>query len=253
MNIAIVTGASSGMGRECVKQIDKIYDEGISEIWVIARREDRLVRLSREVSHKLRILPLDLTKEKDLVELELELNLMNPNVKMLVNASGFGIVGDFSQSDASEQSGMVRLNCEALTRVTHMVLGYMKRGGRILQFASSAAFLPQKDFAVYAATKAYVLSFSRALNCELKKRGISVTTVCPGPVDTEFLKIAQKNVSGLNFKKYFMSKAGKVVKKAMYDAYKRKELSVYSLAMNGLMLFSKIIPHSLFLKVMSLF
>lgn len=247
MNIAIVTGASGGMGRECVRQIDRIFDKGIDEIWVVARRRERLEQLKSELKHNLRIFSLDLTDEKSLAELELSLNLVNPNVKILVNASGYGIVGPFDSSDEKEQSGMVRLNCEALIRVTRMTLDYMKKGARIIQFASSAAFLPQPDFSVYAASKSFVLSYSRSLNVELKKRGISVTAVCPGPVNTEFFDVAEKHGSNYNFKKYFMANCEDVVKTAMYDAYMRRELSVHSIWMKLFGLLTKIVPHNMIL------
>lgn len=247
MNIAVVTGASAGMGREMVRQIDKIYTDGIDEIWIIARRVDRLKALSKEISHKARILPLDLTEDKDIEELELSLSLISPNIKLLVNASGYGIMGSFNSSNPDEQAGMVRLNCEAVVRVTRMCLDYMKKGARIIQFASAASFLPQPDFAVYAATKSFVLSFSRALREELVPRHISVTAVCPGPVDTEFFSIAEKLGSNFNFKKYFMADASKVVRTALVDAYNRKALSVYSAFMRGFRVLAKIFPHSLIL------
>lgn len=247
MNIAIITGASSGMGRECVRQVDKIFDKGIDEIWVVARRKDKLEQLKSELSHEIKLFPLDLTDERSLAELELSLNLVNPNVKLLINAAGYGIVGPFDASDEKEQSGMVRLNCETLLRVTRMTLDYMKKGARIIQFASSAAFLPQPDFSVYAASKSFVLSFSRSLNAELKKRGISVTAVCPGPVNTEFFSIAEKNGSNFNFKKYFMADEKKVVECALYDAYRRKEMSVYSVWMQLFAVLTKLVPHKLIL------
>lgn len=252
MNVAIITGASSGMGRETVMQLDKIYTTGIDEFWLIARRTSRLEKLSSELNHKVRILPLDLCDEHDLQEYELSLSLTKPNVKMLINASGYGIVGSFDSTDTKEQTGMVRLNCEALTRLTHVTLKYMKKGARIIQYASSAAFVPQIDFAVYAATKSYVLSFSRALNEELKSRKISVTAVCPGPVNTEFFTIAEKNGATFNFKKYFICNQEDVVRKALYDSYKRKNISVYSFWMNALSIFTKLVPHTLILKFMSL-
>lgn len=250
MNIAIVTGASSGMGRETARQLDKIYSEGLDEIWLIARRTERLKQLASSLRHKSRILPLDLTDRKDLAELELSLNLSNPNIKMLVNASGYGILGDFKNSNITEQSGMVRLNCEALTHVTRLCLDYMRKGARIIQFASSAAFLPQPGFAVYAASKAYVLSFSRALNAELLSEGISVTAVCPGPVDTEFFKIAEKSGSNFDFKKYFMKDEKEVVKQALIDSYHRRSISVYSFFMKALLIVSKLIPHELILLIL---
>ncbi|MCR4727856.1 MAG: SDR family NAD(P)-dependent oxidoreductase [Lachnospiraceae bacterium] len=253
MNIAIITGASSGMGRETARRIDEIYTDKLSEIWLVARRESRLQELAASLKHKTRIFALDLTDEKAVSEFDLTLNLVNPNVKILVNASGFGVMGKFTDVYAKEHAGVVRLNCEALTKVTHMVLSYMRRGARIIQFASSAAFMPQPGFAVYAASKAYVLSFSRALNEELKDRGISVTAVCPGPVDTEFFDIAEKNGTNFHFKKKFMAKQEDVVNRALIDAYHRKDISVYSPAMILFFVITKILPHKLIMFFLKFF
>ncbi|MCR5278284.1 MAG: SDR family NAD(P)-dependent oxidoreductase [Lachnospiraceae bacterium] len=253
MNIAIITGASSGMGRESARQLDKIYTDGIDEIWLVARRKARLEELAAELNHRTRIFPLDLTDDKCIQEFDLTLNLVNPNVKFLVNASGFGVMGKFSAVYAKEHGEVIRLNCEALTKVTHMVIDYMREGARILQFASSAAFMPQPGFAVYAASKAYVLSFSRALNAELKERDISVTAVCPGPVNTEFFEIAEKNGTNFHFKKAFMADKESVVRKAMTDAYHRKDMSVYSLSMNLFLILTKIVPHGLIMFLLKFF
>lgn len=252
MNVAIVTGASSGMGRECVRQLDRIFTDGIDELWIIARRKERLIALSKELHHKARILPYDLTSDKDLADFELSLDLAKPNVKMLVNASGYGIMGSFFSADLNEQAGMVRLNCEALTRVTYLTLKYMNKGARIIQFASSAAFLPQPDFAVYAASKSYVLSFSRALSEELRKQKISVTSVCPGPVETEFFKIAQKHGTNFNFKKYFICNEREVVRQALVDSYHRRDMSVYSFAMKSFYVLAKLIPHNIIFCILNL-
>lgn len=249
MNIVLITGASSGMGLETAVQIDRIYNDKLDEIWLVARRAERLEKLSTCLEHKCRIIPADLTNETDIQELDLLLNLVNPNIKLLVNAAGYGIVGDFENGDAKEQTGMVKLNCEALVRVTHIALPYMKKGARIIQYASSAAFVPQIDFGVYAASKSFVLSFSKALNYELKKRKISVTAVCPGPVNTEFFDVAEKNGSNFDFKKYFIADAKDVVSLALYDSYRRKTMSVYSFAMKMLCLFTKLTPHDLILKI----
>ena len=118
--------------------------------------------------------------------------------------------------------------------------------------ASSAAFLPQPDFAVYAASKAYVLSFSRALRQELWEKGIYVTAVCPGPVDTPFFKIAEKTGSTLSIKKVVMAEADKVVQKALRDSYYKRSLSVYSLPIQGLQYAAKMIPHGILLNGMKL-
>lgn len=145
---------------------------------------------------------------------------------------------------------MAELNCTALTAVTSMVLPFMPNNSRILQFASSAAFLPQPGFAVYAATKAYVLSYSRALNQELKDRGISVTAICPGPVKTEFFDIAQTTGEIPLYKQFVMAKPDRVVKKAIRDSVSRRELSVYGWTMKAFYLLTKLLPHRLILDVM---
>lgn len=251
MNIIIITGASSGMGRECAKQLDKIFSDKIDEFWLIARREEKLTELSFSLSHNCRIIPMDLTNSDDLVDLKVLLNSIKPNVKMLINASGFGILGRFDKSSIEEQTGMIRLNCEALVYVTRIVLDYMHKNSRIIQFASSAAFVPQANFDVYAASKSFVLSFSRSLNQELKNRKICVTAVCPGPVKTEFFDIAEKNGSNLSIKKYFMSDPVDVVWQALYDSYKRKTISVYSAPMKAVHTITKFVPDDVVLNIMS--
>ena len=250
MNIAIVTGASSGMGRETACFIDRLFDDSLDEIWIIARRKDRLQQLSSKLTHKTYILPLDLKNENDLDRLYMELSIVQPTVKMLVNASGFGLFGKFSDFTYKDQADMIRLNCEALVKMTGIVLPYMSKGGRIVQFASSAAFMPQPGFAVYAASKAFVLSFSKALNQELKDRNISVTAVCPGPVDTEFFKVAERLGKSLAFKKYFMKDPKEVVKDAMIDAYHRRAVSISGIWMKLFYVFAKMVPHDIILFVM---
>lgn len=178
--IAIVTGASSGMGRECVIQLADRF-AGLEEIWVVARRRNRLEELEKEVPVPLKVLELDLRDELAFAELAERLEWEEPEVKILVNGAGFGKSGGTEDLALDEETGMIDVNCRALTAVTRLVLPYMSENSRILQFASAAAFLPQPRFAVYAATKAFVLSHSRALAMELKPRQICVTAVCPGP------------------------------------------------------------------------
>ena len=186
MRIAVVTGASSGMGRETVYQIGDRFS-GIDEIWAVARRGERLCGLSGQIPVRVRCFVLDVTDPAGRAQIEDALQKERPQVKFLVNAAGFGVPGAFASLDRDAACGMVRLNCEALCAMTHMVLPYMDRNSRVIQYASAAAFLPQPGFAVYAATKAFVLSYSRALRAELRQRRIWVTAVCPGPVRTEFL------------------------------------------------------------------
>ena len=266
-NIIIVTGASSGMGKEFVKQIDERFPK-VDEIWLIARRKDVLKELAMSCNHVCRILAYDLCEEQARDELVTLLEKEKPRITLLVNSAGYGILGPFYQPSKAtdeiwvwdesvvnkkwmkEQTGMVSLNCEALTAVTYMCIPYMKKGGRIIQLASSAAFLPQPKFAVYAATKSYVMSFSRALNEELRSRHVYVTAVCPGPVDTEFFDRAEVGSDTLFIKKMVMAKPQKVVRKALLDARNKKDVSVYSLPIQAFYGASKMLPHKLMLIAM---
>lgn len=142
MNIAIITGASSGIGKEFALQLDAgLYT--IDEFWLIARRKDRLEELACDLDHMAKTIPLDLTQKADMEHLRALLRKEHPAVRMLINCSGYGIMGQFSEIDSREQVGMIDLNCRALTEITHACLPYMKKNSRIIQLASSAAFLPQ--------------------------------------------------------------------------------------------------------------
>lgn len=248
MKIAIVTGASSGMGREAVLQIAGRFS-GLEEIWVIARRKERLEELRSEVRVPLRILDLDLAEASSLESLKAILEKVHPQVKLLINAAGYGKVGPIGSQNLETETGMVHLNCEALCGLTHVALPYLTDNSRILQFASSAAFLPQPDFAIYAATKAFVLSYSRALHAELRHRGIAVTAVCPGPVRTEFFDVAESEGKTPFYKQLFMADPKKVVKKAITDSMMGKTTSVYGISMKGFSLLCKLLPHDLILRI----
>ena len=252
MNIIIITGASSGIGMEFARQMDAHFSN-IDEFWLIARRRDQLEALAGRLQHRCRILSMDITKDAQLERLEDTLQEKNAVVRMLINAAGYGILGKFDDQDRESELGMVRLNCEALTNITHRLIPYMRRGSRIIQIASVAAFLPQINFAVYAATKAYVHSFSRALGEELRDQGIYVTSVCPGPVDTPFFDRAEKTGNTMEIKKYAMVKADGVVAKALRDSYHKLPVSLYSPMMHAFAGIIKFVPHGLCLKVMKWF
>ena len=190
MNIAIITGASSGMGKDFVIGADKRYE--LDEIWVIARREDRLVALQEYVTTKIVPLALDLTDPKSIEILGEKLKTEKPNVKLLVNASGFGKMAEFIDSDPASNAGMVDLNLKAMILVTQTVLPYVKEGGKILEVGSLSSFEPVPHLSVYAATKAGVLSFTRAISHELKPKKIRVMCVCPYWVKTEFFNRANE-------------------------------------------------------------
>lgn len=250
MKIAIITGASSGFGREFVRQIDSLYKE-LDEIWVIARRVERLRELQSRTMTKLRVFGGDLLKEEIYDELSDALAAEQPNIRMLVNAAGFGKTGTVEEIDEKTQLEMIDTNCKSLTYMTLICLPYLEKGSRVVNIASAAAFCPQPSFAVYAATKSYVLSFSRALRAELEDRGIYVTAVCPGPAKTEFFDIAGMSANIL--KKMTMAKPEKVVKQALIDAKNKKEISVYGVAMKAARVLTKIIPHKLVVEIMKQF
>lgn len=250
MNIIVITGASSGMGIEFALQLDNVFDS-IDEIWLIARRKKEMLEVAQYMEHTTRVLDMDLTDSAHMQRFKKLLKNEKPVIRMLVNCAGYGIMGDFSEGEIDGLLGMIDVNCRALTEMTHMCIPYMRKNSRIIQLASSAAFLPQPDFAVYAATKSYVYSFSRALARELAPRKIYVTAVCPGPVDTPFFDIAEKNGSTLAIKKLAIAKADKVVRQAIEDSFKKKERSVYGRLIKNFEVFAKTVPHNVILKVMS--
>ena len=249
MNVIVITGASSGIGMEFAMQMDN-YFSNIDEFWLIARNRDKLNEVAGVLEHKTRVFAIDVTDKSNLDRLEDELHERKAIVRMLVNSAGFGLIGPFDTADREQTLGMVRLNCEALTDVTRRLLPFMRKNSRIIQMASSAAFLPQPDFAVYAASKAYVLSFSRALYSELKRKGIYVTSACPGPVNTPFFDIAEKDGQILAVKKLTMVSAKKVVALALKDSYYKRPMSVCSVPIKALHIATKVVPHAVFLYIL---
>lgn len=250
-NIVIITGASSGIGMEFALQIDA-HLRKTDEIWLIARNRQKLKTLAGGLRNNTRVLAMDITVDAQIDRLRDMLREERCRIRMLVNSAGYGMIGDVAELKLQEQTGMVRLNCEALTAVTRCCLPFMSRGARILQMASSASFVAQPGFAVYAATKSYVLSFSRSLREELKEKSIWVTAVCPGPVETEFFDIAEKYGSTLAVKKLTLVSPQRVVKEALLDSHDRRALSVCSLPIKAFGILSKTVPHGWILQVMNL-
>lgn len=248
MKIALVTGASSGMGKEFVRLILK-EQLSFDEIWVVARRRERLERwpeLYKE--QKFRILPLDLTKEEDMKKLEEDLSRLQPGISLMIHCAGMGIMGKISEIPVEDQLEMVDVNGKSAVHLTSLLLPYMDEESRMIYLVSAAAFLPQPGFAVYAASKSFELFFVRALRAELKNRRISVTAVCPGAVRTEFFRRASAIRQLPAYKKLLMADPEKVVKKAYKDALAGKEISVYGVAMKLFYAAAGLLPHSLFLK-----
>ncbi len=190
MSIAVITGASSGLGREYVRQLIDLVPT-LDEIWLVARRRDRLEAIAADYpDRKFRCLPLDLTKTESFVAYRQALQESGATVHLLINNAGYGKLGLFADENVDGQIGMVDLNCRALTAVTNLTLPHMTRGSGILNVSSIASYAPTPRMAVYCSTKAYVSHFSHALREELRPHGIAVLAVCPGPMATEFLDIA---------------------------------------------------------------
>ena len=189
MRIAIVTGASSGLGRAYARQLDRIMK--LDEIWLIARREERLQALAGELGCKGRVLAMDLKRRESTEVLEAMLAEEKPELAALVCAAGFGKFGRGEDMTAQETEDMVALNCRAAVEVTRVCLPYLERGGRVLEIASCAAFQPLPGMNLYAATKAFLLRYTQALRWELKGRGVKVTAVCPFWIRTEFMDVAR--------------------------------------------------------------
>lgn len=236
MNIAIITGASSGMGREFARQLDAKLGR-TDEIWLLARRKELLEELAKTMSIKTRAIAIDITNEKEMRQFAEVLAIQNPRITVLVNCAGVGSHGIFTKQSEQEIAEMVKLNILALTQMTKLCLPYMHKGSKMIQLASGAAFVPQAAFAVYAASKSYVYSLSRALSGELKGSGISVTAVCPGPVNTPFLEHAYGGAAKLGgLKKLTMAKTECVVAKAIEDCKRNKTVSVCGLPVKALYL-----------------
>lgn len=245
MKIAVITGASSGMGQEFAKRVEA--SEAFDEIWVIARRLERLEALADSISTKTRCMALDLTQKECLDEYAALLESEKPDVAVLVNGSGYGKFGAFCDMPLDEQLGMIDLNDKALVAMTYLTLPYMKEGGRIYQIDSLSSFQPVPYIGVYGATKAFVLSFSRALGVELKKRGIRVLAVCPGWVKTEFFDRAVSDDT-ITYYNHFYT-AEQVVTRAMKDMKRGRDVSICGFRIRAQVFFTKLLPHRLVMKI----
>ena len=249
MKIAIVTGASSGMGREFVKQLSAWVE--VEEIWVIARRTEALESLREEVTVRIRPISLDLCEGSSFEAFRAMLEEAKPDVRLLVNAAGFGKFGDFDAIPLDDDLRMIDLNCKSLVAMTRLTLPYMQAGSHILQLDSLSAFQPVPYITTYGATKAFVLSYSRALGAELKPRGIRVMAMNPGWVKTEFFNHALQT-NGQNRVQYYnhLYEAKDVVATGLKHLYKtKKDYSVHGFPIQNQVRLVKLLPHSLVMKV----
>ena len=245
MKIAVITGASSGMGREFVYAIDKEYE--LDELWVIARRQDRLDELQEKCKAKVRPIVLDLSKEESFDEYKHLLDTELPDIRILVNAAGYGVFGEVEKLDLKEQLGIIDVNSRALTAFCRLSLTLMGEGSSIINIGSNSSWQPVPYMSVYAASKAYVLSFSRALGRELKNKGVHVMCVCPGWIKTEFIDIAAKDDTISYYDRWYTPE--QVIDQAMKDLRKKKKVSILGLPIRNQVRLVKFLPVDLVMNI----
>ena len=247
MKIAIVTGASSGMGREFVLQLSQYVQ--VDEIWAIARREEALKKLQAAVP--VRPVVLDLCDSSNFGRFAELLEQEKPDVKLLVNAAGFGKFGAYHKISVEDECRMIDLNCKALVVMTRLVLPYMQAGSHVLQLASNSSWQPVPYITTYGATKAMVLSYSRAMNRELKAKGIRMMSMNPGWVRTEFFDHACQTNTGNEVQYYDrISEACDVVATGLKDLYKtKKDFSIHGFMVRMQVRLVKFLPHSLVMRI----
>lgn len=219
--VALITGASAGLGAEFARQLSA---RG-TRLVLVARREDRLQALAEEVGDA-RVVAMDLSAHDAAERLMADIEAAGDEVDLLINNAGFGQIGRFVSLDARRQREMIDLNIGTLTDLCRAVAPRMieRKAGGILNVASTAAFQPGPNMAVYFASKAYVLSFTEALHEELKPHGVHVTALCPGPTRTEFGDVAGFGGNGM-FDRVAM-KAGPVVAAGLAGLDKNKAVVV---------------------------
>ena len=243
---ALITGASAGIGCEFARQLAGRARSMI----LIARREEQLVELNHELQQqhenlRVHIRKVDLSNLAQLKELMESLDREQVEIDLLVNNAGLGDAGLFATSDPTRNEQMLLVNVVALTSLTRHLLPHMiaKRHGGILNVSSSAGFLPIPGDGVYAATKAYVTSFSEALRAELRGTGVSVCALCPGPVQTEFQEVARRQgVQPRLGPKFVVVPVEQVVRDALAALESDQPLVIPGFAMKFVMFLSRLMP-----------
>ena len=246
MKTAIITGASAGLGMEYVRQIHDVFPE-IQCYWLIARRTEPMKSLSVP-GVTLKYISLDLTGHDYIPSLQAMLEQEKPAVSLLIGCAGCGYLGNFDESNLDEQLRMLDLNIRALTAVTRLALPYLEQGGRIIHISSIASFVPNPRMTIYSATKSFVSAFSRGLHEELKPRKISVTAVCSGPMDTDFIQLGRIKGHSKTFDVLPYCDPVKVVRGSLNAAKKRRAVYTPRLLYKAYRVLSALIPHAIFIK-----
>ncbi len=204
MSVAVITGASSGLGRAYVDAVLEIFPE-IDELWLIARRADRLAAIADTYPQKKIVpIPMDMADMKNYQMLQNKLETEKPEIKLLINDAGVSAGGHFQEQDMEKMLAMIDLNVKGATAITRVCLPFIPKGGTILEVSSTSAFVPNVNLVVYCATKSYVSAMCTGLREELKSRKINVCAMCPGLMLTEMpgeLTAQQQRLPQIDVKK----------------------------------------------------
>ncbi len=247
MNVAIITGASSGLGKEFVKLL--VSDNSLDKIFALSRNEEKLNNLKSEYGDKIQPYAIDLSDTENIKNFGKFLETQNVNIKILINNAGFAKFCSYDDISIEESVNMIDLNISGVVVMGLVCLPFMEKGSHILNIASQAAFQPVPYQNIYSATKSFVKNYSQALNVELKEKGIIVTAVCPGWINTDLYKRGCIGAEKGTTKFVFMAQPDVVAKKALKDAYKGKDMSVYGFYVNMCRILSKFLPERLIMKI----
>lgn len=249
MKIAIVTGASKGLGREFVKLLDQ--EKQLDQIWGIARSKEQLESLQKSLTTPMRVLAYDLTQESAINALLDLLKKEKPSVQFLINAAGIGSIGSYKDIPLHICTTIIDLNCRAAVLLSQASIPFMPVGSHILEICSTAAFQPLPYLNIYAASKAFLYHYSRALHFELTAQHISVTAVCPYWIkDTEFISTAKGNKSNCYINNFIWGSLKKTVaKKALNDAKKNLAVSTPGIICTLHHIACKFLPDSLLISI----
>lgn len=246
MNIAVITGASSGLGKVITEEIHNFFV--FDEVWIISRSEEKLKKVN--CKFKTKIISLDLQIYENLLNFKNLLKEENPNISLLINCAGYGKFGSYNAVNLDSSLGMIDLNCRALTAVTEICIPYMKNNSQILQVCSVASFIPLPKLNIYSASKAFVFNYSLALRNELKPKGIYVSVICPNWIDTEFLSVAENTATPKAIKSYMFKKSPEfIANKALIGLKKKKHLILPSAFCKVFFVLSRILPKPLLIKL----
>lgn len=241
--IAILTGATGGLGHAFLKELCK---ENIDEIWSIGRNSERLSELVKEFGNIVTPFCMDLTELSNMNKLSEALQAQNSQIDFLINNAGIAQMKQSKDLSFAEIENTINLNCKAPVMLTNICLPYMKRGSKIINVCSASAFQPTPYINLYASTKAFERSYSRALNVELRPYGISVTAACPSWIDTGMLT---KEINGKRVRFSGMVSPERVARSAVKDAKKGKDMSVCSLYVKCQHVNVKLMPQRLTMKI----